>query len=94
MYLQNCSPNIAPGEQGVVIALALTERFLGAHSIRVGQDAALRVHGGGFAGTIQVLLPASAAARYSVFMERHLGRGVVSELEIRPVGAAAFRVGS
>ena len=40
------------GEQGVALALALTENFLE----EIGEGAC-RVHGGGFAGTIQVFIP-------------------------------------
>ena len=51
-WLQNCYTSHNPLEQGVTLALAITEDFI--HKAGVG---ACRVHGGGFAGTIQVFLP-------------------------------------
>jgi len=44
--------NETPAEQSVTLVLALTEKFLA--GVEAG---ACRVHGGGFAGTIQVILP-------------------------------------
>lgn len=80
-YLQNIfSPNNIR-EQGVALALALTENFLG----DVGEGAC-RVHGGGFAGTIQVFIPNSAVADYKEMMEGVFGEGSVHALIIRPLG--------
>jgi galactokinase len=80
-YLQNIfSPNNI-SEQGVALALALTENFLG----EVGEGAC-RVHGGGFAGTIQVFLPNRAVQQYTKMMESVFGNGSVHALIIRPLG--------
>jgi galactokinase len=76
-YLQN---TFAPGrvtEQPIPVALALTERFLG------GQGAC-RVHGGGFAGTIQAYIPSDRYERYVQTMEAVFGLGSVMELQVRP----------
>lgn len=89
MYLQNCVPVSNPGEQGVGIALALTEHFFAGSGLRTGVDAACRVHGGGFAGTIQVLLPAGRADAYAAFMADQLGTEAVTPLSIRTHGALA-----
>jgi galactokinase len=89
MFLQNCAP-AAAADQAVVVALALTEDFFTSAGLAAGVDAACRVHGGGFAGTIQVILPADAAAGYTAFIEPLLGDGCVTELQIRPVGAIAW----
>lgn len=80
-WLQNIYTTQNIKEQGVTVALALTEHYLG--SIRAG---ACRVHGGGFAGTIQVFLPNAAVAAYVRFMASMLGPDRVLVLKIRPVG--------
>jgi len=87
LYLQNCVPVSHPERQGVVVALALTEHFFLDSGLKNGVDAACRVHGGGFAGTIQVLLPSEAADRYSRFITEHLGDDAVARLTIRNTGA-------
>jgi galactokinase len=79
--LQNIiSPN-SSREQGVALGLALTEIYL--KKINAG---ACRVHGGGFAGTIQVFLPNSAVRDYSKLMEGVFGDNSVHVLRIRPLG--------
>ena len=47
LWLQNCYAVSMPAEQGIMLALALTEQYPG-----VAQRGAWRVHGGGFAGTM------------------------------------------
>jgi galactokinase len=91
MFLQNCAPASQPDDQAVVVALALTERFFCNAGLRSGHDAACRVHGGGFAGTIQVLLPASHADRYTAAMEGFLGPEAATRLLIRSEGATVVR---
>jgi galactokinase len=71
-------------EQGISLALALTRDFLKGGSAR----GACRVHGGGFAGTIQVYMPLDMLTAYRTVMEGVFGAGAVTELRIRPVGAA------
>ena len=90
IFLQNCAATGNPREQGVVMALAMTERYLADARLRIGRDAACRVHGGGFAGTIQVLLPVDRVASYRSAMEKWLAQGAVCELEVRRIGAVAF----
>jgi galactokinase len=68
-----------------MLALALTERYL--KSIGEG---ACRVHGGGFAGTIQVFLPTGHLNGYVEIMESIFGENCVCALNIRPVGAFHF----
>ncbi len=91
LYLQNCAPAGAPDEQGVVLALALTEHYLNDSGFANGAGAACRVHGGGFAGTIQVLLPADRLADYRDFVSPYLGEGAVTRLRIRKTGADCVR---
>ncbi len=91
MYLQNCAPVGSPKEQGVVCALALTEHYLDGIGLGNGAGAACRVHGGGFAGTIQVVLPTEHVAGYREFICRHLGSDAVTRLRIRNTGADCVR---
>lgn len=81
-YLQNVYTTINVAEQGLSLALALTERALS------GVDgAAWRVHGGGFAGTIQAFVPAAAAADYAKAMDAVFGEGACHILHVRGIGA-------
>ncbi len=79
-YLQNVYTNKNPGEQGLSLALMLTDMF----DNGVG---AYRVHGGGFAGTIQAFIEDAAVSEYSDYMERIFGEGAVMKLSVRAVGA-------
>lgn len=81
-WLQNIYTTKNVSEQGVTLALALTEYFL--TQINAG---ACRVHGGGFAGTIQVFIPADKVAGYVKLMEPIFGENSVLVLKIRPYGA-------
>ena len=80
--LQNIYSPKNPGGQGVGIALALTKHFLG------GSLGACRVHGGGFAGTIQAYLPLERLEDYRNLMEGVFGKGALTVLRVRPLGAA------
>lgn len=77
--LQNVFPVTAPAEQGLSLALALSQRLL-------GDDGAFRVHGGGFAGTIQAFVPAEKLEAYRAGMEKVFGEGTCHVLSIRPAG--------
>lgn len=77
-YLQNC--NIGKN-QNTALALALTEYFLGKGVIQHPQGAC-RIHGGGFAGTIQAYIPTTRLQEYKEYMEHAFGPGVVSEVTI------------
>ena len=52
----------------------------------LGGRGACRVHGGGFAGTIQAFVPLDMLDTFKVEMERYLGDGACHVLTIRPVG--------
>lgn len=82
--LQNVYAPKNPREQGVSLALALTQGFFDQKKIR----GACRVHGGGFAGTIQVYIPLEALEAYRQSMEAVFGVGALTVLRIRPVGVA------
>lgn len=81
-YLQNVFAVKSPEEQGLVMGLYLSENVL------CGRGA-VRVHGGGFAGTIQAFVPTDLLDTYSETMEKVFGKGSCYKLYIRPVGGAA-----
>ena len=80
-YLQNVFTTKNTAEQGVSLALCTAERLL------KGKLAAWRVHGGGFAGTIQAFVPTEAVEDFRRGMDAVLGDGKCMVLHIRPVGA-------
>lgn len=80
--LQNIYSTHNVQEQGLSLALSLSQSFI--RDIGTG---ACRVHGGGFAGTIQVFLPEAACSDYHTLMEPLFGHGRVLELSIRNEGA-------
>jgi galactokinase len=88
--LQNIYSPKNPRGQGVSIALALTRRFLEA-ACNGRPRGACRVHGGGFAGTIQVYLPLGALEDYRRHIEGFFGAASVTVLRIRPMGAGELR---
>ncbi len=80
-WLQNIYSTQNVREQGVTLALALSDLYIN----RLGEGAC-RVHGGGFAGTIQAFLPTQAAPAYTDLMEPVFGKGAVNVLRIRDQG--------
>lgn len=81
--LQNITPTGAAKEQAMAVALAVAERALAGRG-------ACRVHGGGFAGTIQAFVPLDALESFSAEVEAALGRGSCRALSIRPVGGTVL----
>lgn len=79
LCLQNIFPVGAPAEQGVTLGLAAAKAFLAGKG-------AYRVHGGGFAGTIQAYVPIESYDAFCAHMERYLGKGCCHRLAVRPVG--------
>lgn len=80
MYNQNVFPSSAPEEQGISLALALSD-------IALGSEGAYRVHGGGFAGTIQAFVPQNLLNKYISTLEPTFGKGKCHKLFIRPQGS-------
>ena len=78
-FLQNVIPAGYTRHQEVALALALAEKLLDGRG-------ACRVHGGGFAGTIQAFVPFDLLERFRSEMDRVLGTGACHVLSIRPVG--------
>jgi galactokinase len=87
--LQNVYPPANPAAQGLGVALALSRDCFRKQGLRgAGRDrCACRVHGGGFAGTIQAYMPLDALGVYRRRMEAVFGEGAVTALRIRPLGA-------
>ena len=78
-YLQNVVPAGYTHHQEVAFALAMAERLLDGRG-------ACRVHGGGFAGTVQAFVPLDMLDGFKAEMERILGGGSCHVLTVRPVG--------
>ncbi|KAI9019665.1 ribosomal protein S5 domain 2-type protein [Hyaloraphidium curvatum] len=83
MYLQNLHAESHPEEQPVGLALAMTEQFLSARKVPGKHPGAYRVHGGGFAGTIQAYIPKDILPEYIEMIEGYLGKGKVMQIAIR-----------
>jgi len=81
-WLQNIYSPKNVSEQGVSLALAITERYIDAI-----KEGACRVHGGGFAGTIQVFLPVESVPEYIKLIESVFEKGSAKILTIRSEGA-------
>jgi galactokinase len=82
-WLQNVLAPAESREQGLALALALTEQFLGG-------SGACRVHGGGFAGTIQAWIPRQRLDAFRSTIEPVFGVGTVKPLGIRSSGTVTF----
>ena len=80
-YLQNVYTTKNLKEQGLSLALCLAEGYL------AGKRAAYRVHGGGFAGTIQAYVPMADVEGFRALMDGVFGEGKCIVLRIRPEGA-------
>ncbi|MBO7148344.1 MAG: galactokinase, partial [Clostridia bacterium] len=80
-YLQNVYTTKNVSEQGLSLALCLAEKVL------TGRDAAWRVHGGGFAGTIQAFIKNEDIADFKKVLDGAFGEGATTVLKVRPFGA-------
>ena len=80
-FLQNVYPSSSPANQGLSIAIALSEEILRG-------DGAVRVHGGGFAGTIQAYVPDNLLEKYIQGMESVFGKGCTTRIAIRKLPVA------
>ncbi len=83
-YLQNVYTTANVKEQGLSLALCLAEDFL------AERDGACRVHGGGFAGTIQAYVKHADVAAFCALMDGVFGSGATIPLYVRPEGAIAL----
>ena len=81
--LQNLYSCKKPTEQAIPLALAVSRSIL-------GDKGAERVHGGGFAGTIQSFVPQELAEEYKTAMDKLFGEGSCRLMKIRPAGGISF----
>ena len=82
-YLQNVIPAGYKEHQEVAVTIAAAKHFLRGKG-------AVRVHGGGFAGTVQAFVPVDMLADFKAHMEAILGEGRCHVLSIRPEGGAVL----
>ncbi len=80
-YLQNVYTTKNVSEQGLSLAICLAEGYLS------GKKAAFRVHGGGFAGTVQAFVPSSDVEGFKALMDSAFGEGACLVLRVRRDGA-------
>ena len=85
VYLQNVVPAGATLHQDVAVALALCEKYLEGKG-------AYRVHGGGFAGTVQAFVPYELLDSFRTGIDNALGEGSCHVLSIRPQGGVEMEV--
>ena len=85
MYLQNVIPAGYKAHQEVAVALALCEHYLNGRG-------AYRVHGGGFAGTVQAFVPYDILDSFVAGLDGVLGEGACHVLSIRPQGGVEMEV--
>ena len=85
MYLQNVIPAGYKEHQDVGVALALCENYLNGRG-------GYRVHGGGFAGTVQAFVPFDILDDFVAGMDGVLGEGACHVLAIRPQGGVEMEV--
>ena len=79
MYLQNVIPAGYVQHQDMAVALGLCEHYLQGKG-------AYRVHGGGFAGTVQAFVPFELLESFRAGIDAALGEGACHVLSIRPQG--------
>ena len=79
MYLQNVIPAGRIEHQEMAIALGLCQQYLNGRG-------AYRVHGGGFAGTVQAFVPFDLLDTFRAGIDAVLGEGACHVLSIRPQG--------
>ncbi len=80
-YLQNVYPASRPSSQSLAIGLALADLYL-------KQEGTYRVHGGGFEGTIQCVVPKEKLAGFKELMYSVFGNDCLLEVRVRPFGTA------
>jgi galactokinase len=85
MYLQNVIPAGYKQHQDVAVSLALCEHYLAGKG-------AYRVHGGGFAGTVQAFVPFEILDSFKAGIDAALGEGACHILSIRPQGGVEMEV--
>ena len=85
MYNQNVYTCKKPTEQPLSLALAISQQILAGKG-------AWRVHGGGFAGTIQAFVPNDLVEEYTAQMKAVFGDDATYVLSVRPDGGVKFDI--
>lgn len=85
MYLQNVYAAKEPKNQAVSLALALCDELLSGRG-------AFRVHGGGFAGTVQAFVPCDMLEKFKSGIENVFGEGMCHVLSIRNAGGVEIKL--
>jgi galactokinase len=85
MYCQNCFSNKHPDVQGISVGLALSQHVLNGKG-------AYRVHGGGFAGTIQAFVPSDLVSHYVEKLSEVFGMGSCHTISIRTEGCIMVKI--
>lgn len=75
----------APQSQSVTLAIAVARQLLQG-------SGAVRVHGGGFAGTVQAYVPLKQLESFTAGMEAVFGPGCCHELQLRPIGGEIMQL--
>jgi galactokinase len=78
-YLQNVYPASRVDSQSLAVALAVADTYL-------GDRGAYRVHGGGFEGTIQAIVPKDLTDGFRNIMKSVFGDDCLLEVKVRPFG--------
>ena len=73
-----------PLNQEIPLAIAISKKIL-------KNSGAVRVHGGGFAGTIQAFVPENLVNEYTKSMDKLFGKDSCLKLNIRPVGGVEIK---
>ena len=84
MYLQNVNVCGSSADQAVAVVLAMCDEVL-------KDRGAFRVHGGGFAGTVQAFVPEELLDEFKTRIEAVTGIGTCHILSIRPYGGIQFK---
>ena len=84
-YLQNVSVYDDPMHMEVALTIALCEEIL-------GDRGAVRVHGGGFAGTVQAYVPLDMLDDFKNRTEQVLGKGNCHIMQIRSIGGTEVKI--
>lgn len=82
-FLQNAYPPNDAAHQAIPLAIALSKEFLGG-------EGAVRLHGGGFAGTIQAYVPQQMTEAYIDAMENVFGKGCSTLIAVRSLKTSAI----
>ena len=70
--------------QEIPLAITLSKKIL-------KNSGAVRVHGGGFTGTIQAFVPEALVDKYTDAMDKLFGKGSCLKLNIRPLGGVEIK---